>query len=137
MHRRRAGGGAGGGAPLSVLRGERALLALGFATCALKAARDAGAPALLFHLALVTTAVVAMVMAGRAAHHRPAWLDGPRLVLVLLGLWLLPSVYARIGGDGFEYYALLRSPLLDGDLDFRNDFAGLGARPRCSSTWPW
>ena len=38
-----------------------------------------------------------------------------------------------MGGDGFEYYALLRSPLLDGDLDFANDFAGLGARPVLSS----
>jgi hypothetical protein len=50
-------------------------------------------------------------------------------VLVLAGLWFLPAVYGRIGGDGYQYYILLRSPVLDLDLDFDNDFAGLGAAP--------
>ena len=62
-----------------------------------------------------------------------AWLDGPRLVLVAAGLLALGSVYQAVGGDGYEYYALLRSPVLDGDLDFANDFAGLGSRPVLSS----
>jgi hypothetical protein len=31
-----------------------------------------------------------------------------------------------VGGDGFEYYVLLRSPLLDHDLDLANDYDGLG-----------
>jgi hypothetical protein len=57
------------------------------------------------------------------------WLDGPRLVLVLLALWVFPSVYGRLGGDGYHYYAFLRSPVVDQDLDFANDFAGLGAKP--------
>jgi hypothetical protein len=50
-------------------------------------------------------------------------------VLVLCALWFLPSVYARVGGDGNQYYILLRSPALDFDLDFDDDFAGLGAAP--------
>ena len=61
------------------------------------------------------------------------WLDGPRLVLAGAGLLALGSVYLAVGGDGYEYYSLLRSPVLDGDLDFVNDFAGLGSRPVHSS----
>ncbi|HEX6739010.1 MAG TPA: hypothetical protein VF310_12095, partial [Vicinamibacteria bacterium] len=99
----------------------------------MKVARDAGAPPLLFTLVLWAAALGAVVWWLRPSPPTPGWLDGPRLVLLLLGLLLLPSVYARIGGDGFEYYAMLRSPLLDGDLDFANDFAGLGSRPVLSS----
>jgi hypothetical protein len=61
------------------------------------------------------------------------WLDGPRIALAALGLLLLRTVYLSVGGDGYEYYALLRSPVLDFDLDFANDFAGLGSRPVHSS----
>ena len=57
------------------------------------------------------------------------WIDRWRLVLVLAALWFLPAVYGRIGGDGNQYYILLRSPALDLDFDFANDFAGLGAAP--------
>lgn len=91
---------------------------------------DAGAPRWLLTTSLwlaALTAAAAVVLARRT----PAglrWLDGWRLPVALLALWMLPSVYGRVGGDGFEYYALLRSPLIDHDLDFRNDFAGLGAR---------
>jgi hypothetical protein len=75
----------------------------------------------------VVTAVAAAVLARRRADG--GWIDGPRLVLVLVGLWFLPSVYGRVGGDGNQYYILLRSPLVDLDLDFDDDFAGLGAAP--------
>jgi hypothetical protein len=78
-------------------------------------------------------AVTAVVLARRENGPPLRWLDGWRLPLALLALWMLPAVYARIGGDGFEYYALLRSPVVDHDLDFANDFAGLGARPVLSS----
>jgi hypothetical protein len=77
--------------------------------------------------ALVVTAVAAAVLALRASGR--GWIDRWRLVLVLAALWFLPSVYGRIGGDGNQYYILLRSPVLDLDLDFDNDFAGLGAAP--------
>jgi hypothetical protein len=77
--------------------------------------------------AAALAAVAAVVLARRSASPL-RWLDGWRLPIALLGLWMLPAVYGRVGGDGFEYYALLRSPLIDRDLDFRNDFAGLGAR---------
>jgi hypothetical protein len=112
---------------------ERALLALAVLATSLKVARDAGAPPPLFGLALLAAAATAVAGAVWNSRRGRGWLDGPRLVLVLLGLAVLPSVYARVGGDGFEYYALLRSPLLDQDLDFANDFAGLGARPVLSS----
>src|SRR6185503_9960260 len=70
-------------------------------------------------------AVTAVLGGGPPAR----WLDGARLLLVLVGLAQLPAVYPRLGGDGFEYYVLARSPVFDGDLDLANDFAGLGARP--------
>jgi hypothetical protein len=62
------------------------------------------------------------------ASGRNRWLDRWRALLVLAALWLFPSVCSRIGGDGCEYYVLLRSPVLDGHLDFANDFNGLGCR---------
>jgi hypothetical protein len=71
--------------------------------------------------------VTAAVLAFR--NEERAWIDRWRLVLVLVALWFLPSVYGRIGGDGNQYYILLRSPVLDLDFDFDNDFAGLGAAP--------
>lgn len=75
--------------------------------------------------ALAVTAVAAVALALRPGER--GWIDRWRLVLVLAGLWFLPSVYGRIGGDGNQYYILLRSPVLDLDFDFDNDFAGLGA----------
>lgn len=78
-------------------------------------------------MALAITAVTAAVLAFGPSGR--GWIDRWRLVLVLVGLWFLPAVYGRIGGDGNQYYILLRSPVLDRDLDFDNDFAGLGAAP--------
>jgi hypothetical protein len=105
----------------------RVLLGLGLVAWVARIARQAGAPGWPLALAIASASALAVVIAWR---RRPGgWLDGPRLVLVLLGLWLLPSVYGSLGGDGVQYYILLRSPLLDLDLDFDNDFAGLGAAP--------
>jgi hypothetical protein len=109
---------------------ERAFFVLAGVAWIAKVLTDAGAARPLLTAVLVAAAVAAVaavVQARRAPESRLRWLDGWRLPLALLALWMLPSVYGRVGGDGFEYYALLRSPVIDHDLDFRNDFAGLGA----------
>jgi len=101
-----------------------------------KVLTDAGAARALLTVSLVlaaAAAVAAVFLARREEGARLRWLDGWRLPLALVALWTLPSVYALMGGDGFEYYALLRSPVIDHDLDFRNDFAGLGAQPVLSA----
>ena len=99
------------------------------ATCwAAKVAVDSGAPPVVLTVVSVLAALAAV--AGVLLGGPPArWLDGWRLALVLIGLAQLPGVYSRLGGDGFEYYVLARSPLFDHDFDLANDFQGLGARP--------
>ena len=101
---------------------------VGLVACALvaKVAVESGAPAWLLtsvRLLAVVWACAALALPGKR------WLDGWRVVLVLAGIWFLPAVYGRLGGDGYEYYVLLRSPLVDGDLDCANDFELLGAQP--------
>jgi hypothetical protein len=105
--------------------GERGLLCLCAAAVCAKLAVAAGAPPWLLHLAVAAAAIDAVALAWRPRPGR--WLDRPRLVLVLVALWYLPVVYARIGGDGYEYYSLLRSPLVDHDLDLANDLLGFDA----------
>jgi hypothetical protein len=115
---------------------ERAFFVLAGVCWVAKVLTDAGAARALLTVSLAAAALAAwaaVLLARRAAGAPPRWLDGWRLPVVLLGLWMLPSVYPRVGGDGFEYYALLRSPVIDHDLDFANDFAGLGAQPVLSS----
>ena len=110
---------------MSARRAELALLVLSGLAWAAKVAVEAGAPPVLLTLALVAAGAAAVVaVLGTGAR----WIDGPRLVLVLLALWIFPSVYGRLGGDGIHNYAFLRSPIIDHDLDFANDFAGFGAR---------
>jgi hypothetical protein len=111
-------------------RWERSFLALSLLAVAAKVAVDAGAPSLLLDAMRLLGLAAAL-----AALRDPAtrWLDRWRLLLVVLGFWALPSVYSRVGGDGVQCYVLLRSPLLDGDLAFANDYAGLGARPVISA----
>src|SRR6185295_13556461 len=107
---------------------EAVFLVLAAMCWAAKVAVDSGAPPALLTVVLVlaaAAAVTAVLGGGPPAR----WLDGARLLLVLVGLAQLPAVYPRLGGDGFEYYVLARSPVFDGDLDLANDFAGLGARP--------
>jgi len=107
---------------------EAVFLVLAAMCWAVKVAVDSGAPPAILTVILVMAAVaaVAAVVAGGP----PArWLDAWRLPLVLIGLAQLPAVYGRLGGDGFEYYVLARSPLFDHDFDLANDFEGLGARP--------
>lgn len=107
---------------------EAVFLVLAAMCWAAKVAVDSGAPPALLTVVLVlaaAAAVAAVLNGGPPAR----WLDGGRLLLVLVGLAQLPGVYARLGGDGFEYYVLARSAVFDRDLDLANDFAGLGARP--------
>ena len=90
--------------------------------------RGAGAPPS-WGVAAAVAAIALGLIAVLVSHAGRTWLDGPRLALAAAGLLALGSVYQAVGGDGYEYYSLLRSPVLDRDLDFVNDFAGLGARP--------
>ncbi|HVR71226.1 MAG TPA: hypothetical protein VMT87_10315 [Vicinamibacteria bacterium] len=106
---------------------ERGFFAASAAAWLLTVLRGAGAP----ESAAMAAAAVAIALGLAAVLRSPAgrvWLDGPRLALAGAGLFVLGSVYLAVGGDGYEYYALLRSPVLDGDLDFVNDFEGLGSR---------
>jgi hypothetical protein len=106
---------------------QRACFVLVALTVALQLAEEEGAPVFLYSTARALACVMAVVAAALpGAGER--WLDKWRACLVLTALWLFPSVYSRLGGDGYEYYALLRSPVIDGDLDLRNDFEGLGYR---------
>jgi hypothetical protein len=90
------------------------------------AAASLDGPAL---LCLVPLGASALSFGLAAALGGTRWIDAWRLPLVLLVLSQLWSVHLRIGGDGYEYYAVARSLLFDRDLDLTNDFAGLSARP--------
>ena len=68
-----------------------------------------------------------LAAAVTALAKRRLWLDWPRLGLLVVALWSLPSVYGRVGGDGVEYYVQARSILFDRDLDFANDYLALHA----------
>jgi len=97
-------------------------------TLGAKVATAGGASPLYLTAATLLTSSAAIAAAvGKGL--RSQWIDGWRLALLLVGLFYLPDVYPRVGGDGLEYYALLRSAWFDHDFDFRNDYAGLGARP--------
>ena len=114
---------------------ERAcLVACGLAVVA-KVARDTGAlPWLLGPLVLLAIALaLSAVLVARAGRR---WLDGWRAVLLIFGLVEFHAAYTRIGGDGLQYYILLRSPVIDGDFDFANDYAGLGVEPVLSNGVP-
>jgi hypothetical protein len=109
-------------------RAEICFVVLAAMSWAAKVAVDSGAPALILTVVLWLAALAALgavVLAGPPAR----WLDGWRLPLVLVALAQLPTVYARLGGDGFQYYVLARSPLFDRDFDLANDYRGLGAPP--------
>ena len=111
---------------------ERGFFAASAAAWLLTVLRGAGAPAL-WGTGAAVGAIALGLIAVLASPAGRVWLDGPRLALAAAGLLSLGAVYQAVGGDGYEYYALLRSPVLDGDLDFANDFAGLGSRPVLSS----
>lgn len=107
---------------------EAGVLALALLAAVFRVCVACGAPRWLLWTAVVAAGVAAAVVALRRGRPR-LWLDRWRLPLLLLLLLELPQVYPRLGGDGYEYYAVARSLLLDRDLDLANDFAGLGAAP--------
>jgi len=78
---------------------------------------------------LIVAATVLALCAVLLARDGRRWLDGWRAALLILGLLEFQAAYTRIGGDGVQYYVLLRSPLIDGDFDLANDYAGLGVDP--------
>lgn len=111
-------------------RAETASVALAAAAAAAFALTAAGLPPAAWRAAALASLLGgAWAVLSARSGAAPRWLDGPRLLLLAVLLWSLGHVYASIGGDGYEYYALLRSPLLDLDFDFANDFAGLGVPP--------
>ena len=110
-----------------VPRSERVVLALVALAFVARVGVSAGIPRSFLSIYCLGTAIAAtgVVLLSR----RTRWLDGPRLALVACALWLLPSVYGRIGGDGIEYYVQAHTIFFDFDLEFENDYAGLGAAP--------
>src|SRR5687768_6870539 len=94
---------------------EWIVLGAGLAAIVAKVLRASGAPREVLTLALILGAL-ACALTLRLRPERRLWLDGHRLVLVLLALASVSVVYPRLGGDGYQYYILLRSPLFDGDL---------------------
>ncbi len=109
---------------------ERGALAFAVLAGVARVAAAAGAPRGLTWLCLAVAGALALCALGRPGR---AWLDGWRLIVLAPALLQLPLVYPRLGGDGYEYYVLLRSPLLDGDLSLANDYAAVGARPVVSA----
>ena len=80
-----------------------------------------------------TAAFITAVLAGVAAFRGGArYVDPWRLPLLFLLLHQSGVFYARLGGDGHEYYVLGRSLFFDQDLDLANDFAGFGIEPKVS-----
>ncbi|HET8644093.1 MAG TPA: hypothetical protein VFO85_01315 [Vicinamibacteria bacterium] len=112
--------------PARARAAERALLGLVLAAAALRVLVASGAatrPLLWAAVALAAAAAMAAALLGSRR------IDGFRAILIAWVLLDLPQVYPRLGGDGFEYFGVARSLLLDRDLDLANDYAGLGARP--------
>jgi hypothetical protein len=105
--------------PRTWVFGLATLLLLG-----LKIAGPAAAPLFLWSSAACALLLVTVWLLGSVP-----WLDGWRVALLLFGLAGLGSVYTGLSGDGVEYYSLLRSPLLDHDLDLSNDFEGFHFQP--------
>ena len=58
---------------------------------------------------------------------RRRWLDARRAILLSLAILIAPTVYGEVGGDGWQAFVIVRSVLLDHDLDLANDYAGLRA----------
>ena len=110
-----------------VTRAELLTLVLAVLALPVRVAVSAGMSADVLRFYCLFVALVAAVVTILPV--KKAWLDGPRLCLLLVALWSVPSIHDRVGGDGIEYYVQARSLLFDFDLDFENDYAGLGAPP--------
>jgi hypothetical protein len=99
--------------------------ALGLATLAAKVAADAGGPRGLLTAIQVAAIGVTALLAADPLRRR--WLDARRAILLSLAILLAPTVYGEVGGDGWQAFVVVRSVLLDHDLDLANDYAGLRA----------
>jgi len=98
---------------------------LALAILAAKVGVDAGGPrALLTVMQVATIGVIAFLAADPRGRR---WLDAPRAILLSLAILLVPTVYGEVGGDGWQAFVVVRSALLDRDLDLANDYAGLHA----------
>jgi hypothetical protein len=96
------------------------------AVVAAKVAADAGGPKALLTAAQIAAIGVVGFLAADPV--RRVWVDGPRALIVGLALLLVPTVYGEVGGDGVQAFVVVRSALLDHDLDLANDYRGLGAK---------
>ena len=101
------------------------MAAFGLATLAAKVAADAGGPRGL--LTAIQVAAIGVLGFLAADPLRRRWLDARRAILLSLAILLAPTVYGEVGGDGWQAFVVVRSVLLDHDLDLANDYAGLGA----------
>lgn len=106
---------------------ERGCLSLAAAALVAKVGVEAGLPRVLLLAALLLAAACAL-QAWRLGRGKGGALDGWRALLIVAGLACVPQIHTRVGGDGFEYFALARSLVFDQDLRFDNEFAGLGAQ---------
>jgi len=112
-------------APAGARRAERALLACALLAAVARVLVAGGGPRALLWTALALAAVATLAAAALGSPR----VDRYRAALVLVLLLDVPQVYPRLGGDGYEYFGVARSLLLDHDLDLANDYAGLGASP--------
>ncbi|HLA79896.1 MAG TPA: hypothetical protein VJU18_20155 [Vicinamibacteria bacterium] len=115
----------------SLLVPEAALVLASLAAVAAKVGADAGGPSWILPAAQATALGVLVALLAR---RRRRWVDAPRAVLIGLALGLLPTVYGQVGGDGVQAFVVVRSAVLDGDLDLANDYRGLGARAVATET---
>jgi len=92
------------------------------ATLAAKVAADAGGPRGL--LTAIQVATVGLLGFLAADPLRRRWLDARRAILLSLAILIAPTVYGEVGGDGWQAFVIVRSVLLDHDLDL---FAAVGA----------
>jgi hypothetical protein len=109
---------------------QRAFLGMFFVALVLKVATAGSGGRSASLVAALLMAAGCLTAAWLLSRGREAlWIDGWRLLLVLPVLWAVPHVYERVGGDGFEYYAIAHSVVFDQDLRFDNEYAGLGTQP--------
>jgi hypothetical protein len=75
-------------------------------------------------------------MAQSELHSRAGASRRPFLILLIVFLLTLPLLNPWVRGDGVGYYALARAPLIQHNLDFREDFLHANASLRARSLEP-
>ena len=84
------------------------------------------------HWVVLMMGVAAIAFLGQLVRVRR--IEGEQFGALLVSVlpWVLMSLYLqpqRVASDGIFYYAPLRSLVVDGDLDFGNEYRVLGAQP--------